>query len=329
MILPPEVFSAELSAAEFKTIVAMYQVAENGTVTESTDSLAELTGYSTESLRRAFRGLEAKGLLVTSRTRRNLGKYFVNTYRLTAELPHKAVGWTESQEELPHKDLGSTAVYDELTLATGSQSLAVVSKTRYARLTLARDARKVRKEDSKMVNRYVDDFEGGGVGGLLPDDIAAKEDPWQKKSVPNSRKTATEFAARLRKANPYTPGLVNILKFSIMLSKYRKEHSVPYEVERAVVDLWFEDPRNSEGIESLTPEKLMAKFLAFYRSNIRAAYVLASVPWPGDDSSATVISPVSAGTTIYASDGSPFPDSPGGRKHLAEYEARLLRRTSR
>lgn len=331
MLLPPQVFSADLTAAEFRTIVVLYQLSHGDVITATTDELAEMTGYSTETLRRAFRGLESKELLVTTRTKRNFGRFYFNTYRLLVPaVPHEAVGRSENAEEpAPLEPVGSThGQLPKQSLATCTKLPTTASKTHYVRLTLARDARKVEGEEPTMVNRFTDDFEGGGVGGLLPDDVLAKEEPWRKKPVPNSRKTATEFADRLRKANPYTPGLVNVLKFSVILSKYRKEHSVPYEVERAVVDLWFEDPRNSASVESLTPEKLMAKFLAFYRSNLRSAYALAAIPWPGDEPSATVVSPVSAGTAIYASDGSPFPDSPGGRKHLAEYEDRLLRRAT-
>jgi hypothetical protein len=179
-----------------------------------------------------------------------------------------------------------------------------------------------------MVNRFVDDFDGGGVGGLLPEEVQAKDDPWRKKSGPGTRAVAAAFTARLRKANPLSPGIVNSQKLALLLSKYRKDHQVPPPVEQAIIDLWFEDPRNSTDLYRFTADQYMGVFLAFYRKNLRSGYAVAGIPWPGEDASATVVTPVPPGTTLYASDGSAFPDTPGGRKHLSEYEARIRERTS-
>ena len=68
MNLPPEIFDAGLSSSEFKTIVAMHHLATpEGRVDVSKDELTILTGFSAETLRRAFRGLESAGLLETTR----------------------------------------------------------------------------------------------------------------------------------------------------------------------------------------------------------------------------------------------------------------------
>jgi DNA-binding MarR family transcriptional regulator len=94
MNLPPEFFATELTATEFKVVVSLYHLSGPEWLVEATtDELGVLTGYSAESLRRAFRGLEKAGLLDTVRTKRNFGKWSKNRYQLV--LPsHKL--WIQS-----------------------------------------------------------------------------------------------------------------------------------------------------------------------------------------------------------------------------------------
>jgi hypothetical protein len=350
MLLPPEIFSSDLTGAEFKTLVALYQVAEKDIVTASTEELAGMTGYSTESLRRAFRGLEEKNLILITRTKRNFGRFYFNVYRLLLpppphnpvdsppHIPHKPVGWSAEVEAAPsHTDVGSTLSDLPIQSMTNRNQLAI-RKTHYVRLTLARDARKVKGKSTPMVNRYEDDFDGGGAAGLLPEELDAKDQKRNRKSQPNTRHTATDISRRLSEANPLVPKMLNVMALAKILAQYRRQYSVPHEVEKAIVELWFEEPRNVTGIESLTPAQLLGKFLHFYRANIVAGYAHAGMSWNESTSApATVIFSAPSHTSPaaqllaqqppVASDGTTFSDTPGGRKHLAEYESRLLERT--
>jgi hypothetical protein len=116
MNLPPEFFATELTATEFKVVVSLYHLSGPEWLVEATtDELGVLTGYSAESLRRAFRGLEKAGLLDTVRTKRNFGKWSKNRYQLVLpshntvdsepEPSLVSVGWSEPPS---HKSVGST-----------------------------------------------------------------------------------------------------------------------------------------------------------------------------------------------------------------------------
>jgi hypothetical protein len=321
MNLPPEVFSADLSSAEFKTLMALYALSDGDVVRATTVELATLTGYSTETLRRAFRGLEEKQLLLITRTKRNLGKHYFNVYRLLLQAhdtPHKAVGCTEQleaeeQSSTPHSLVGSTGGQVPLqVIATRTEVTSSRSKTRYARLTRRRSAPPREEGTTLMVNRWHDEDEGLAGVGFLDEGGNTAPPPKKPKAQPPSQRTAAEFSRLLKEKNPYTPGLVNVRTLSQVFARYRREHSVPYEVEAVLPQLFVEDNHNWNDLERLTAKQVTGRILNFYRNNLRAAYLTAGVEYPETGSTAAEAKPEES--FIYATDGTPFPDTSNGRR---------------
>lgn len=101
--LPHEFFTEDLSTSEFRTVISMYHIADkDGVVTASMEELSILTKLGREAMRRAVRRLEEVGILTTTRTKRNLGKFHQNRYQLLVVAPvpepvdplRRASGWT-------------------------------------------------------------------------------------------------------------------------------------------------------------------------------------------------------------------------------------------
>jgi hypothetical protein len=332
MSLPPEFFSTELSPAEFKTVVSLYHLADaQAQVKVTTDELSVLTGYSTESLRRAFRGLEEAGLLETIRTKRNLGKWSKNVYQLV--LPSHSL--VESEPEPSHRVVGSTADYmpsDTMTtMTTGSQ----VSNTRNTSYFLVRAAGASGEEI--VVSRWNEDDDGIAGVGLFEDEM----DGGQPKPKVDKRKSSTrnlrpesewttndvaaEFSQQLGKRFPYTPGLVNTTAIRGALSNYRRQYGTSPEVELQLMRLFFDDDRNLKNADS-EAHRIHGRYLNMFKTHLSKAYeMLGLEPNQRLTGLASGVSPTASPLDeyVYASDGRKFDKSIAGRSALKRYEQKL------
>lgn len=102
MRVPPEYFSPDsgLSARDVHLAMCLYFKAGFRTkIKIDMKGLSDLTGLNRESIRLSLRSLESKGLLTVVRTKRNLGKYSVSEYHLTAAVDRaKAAASAERKE---------------------------------------------------------------------------------------------------------------------------------------------------------------------------------------------------------------------------------------
>jgi hypothetical protein len=92
LTLPHEFFSHDLTDGELRVLVALYHLADaNGVVTATMEELTILTRLGREAMRRAMRKLEEREILLTTRTKRNLGKLSKNRYKVLVTEPVKQV----------------------------------------------------------------------------------------------------------------------------------------------------------------------------------------------------------------------------------------------
>ena len=298
MTLPDALTALPLTRSELKTLEAIYGSSVNGVSDISTETLSSSTGYTTETLRRAFRKLEGMGVLRTERTRKNyspilVGRFANNRYFIN-------VG---------SSDVGSS--YDQ----GDSNSHTVVNKksTTYSF-----------NEEGEKVRSYDDGDDIGGFG-LFEEDIkkpAAKvnrRDPKTRGVRPEHEWTvydvASEFSYQLGKRFPYTPGLVNVTAISGALRGYRARYGTTAVIEMEIMRKFFSDERNYKDADQ-QPEKVHTWYLHSMKTEMRG--VLEDFDMPEDDAE-----PVEERDVLYASDGRSFSNTTVGRRELAYYESTL------
>jgi hypothetical protein len=351
MNLPSEFFATPLSAVEFKTAVSLYHLASpEGRVEATTDELSILTGYSSESLRRALRGLEKAGILATTRTKRNLGKWSRNIYQLVLpshnpvdsepEPSHKPVGWSESPS---HKAVGSTGgqVVPVGTgkLTTSSQVSREVNTTYlHAHTEGVSEMKEVVLSSEKWRPRGEDtsgDDDLGGFG-LLDEPQKVSGKPVNKRDAKTRGRrpehewsaydVAAEFSYRMGRKFPYTPGLINIQALTGALRKYRNQYGITAPVELELMRMFFADAHNLYNIEK-DPAKVHGRYLNMFKSHLQKAYKnLGMDTDPVGDTPEEGISYVDETLPLYASDGQEFENTLAGRAALARYEQKLIER---
>jgi hypothetical protein len=318
--LPVDAFSLELDDKEFRLLAAMCHLAASDGVVEATMSdLGILTQRGEENVRRALRGLEAKGLVTTTRTKRNLGRLHKNRYTLT----HCMVG---SKDAVIHHTVGSTDgthVVPVITNTTNSQVSRVINTTY---LLVGNEV----SHKEETMNKWQDDDDTVGFG-LLEGELPAKQaeamvsDKRKPKTRGNRPVTdwttydmATEFSYRLSRKFPLIPGLVNVKALAGALAKNRREYGITAVVEMEIMDLFFGDERKWRSAEE-HPEKIHGKYLRMFTTNLEEA--LSNLGMLDQLSDTPPV--VQQGTYLYASDGTRFDDSFLGRKALRQYEQEL------
>jgi hypothetical protein len=347
MNLPPEIFDAGLSSSEFKTIVAMHHLATpEGHVDVSKDELTILTGFSAETLRRSFRGLESAGLLETTRTKRNLGKWSRNVYRLispshssveTGVLPsHK----TEDNAPKPSPILvetGHSPSHSSVrsTASSNSDSSNEVITTEVNTSYLLGDASVPTKEvlvekwRPKGEDTTGDDSLGGF--GLFEDEVARKqpqnrvdkrdvrtrwnrpEDEWTPGDV------AAEFSHRLSLHYPMTPALINTKDIRGALARWRKQYGITPQIEMEIMRMFFEDSRNYREADKKASQ-VHTWFLKMFKTHMRNAFDNLGLSYETEDTARTEVTDV-----LYASDGREFENNISGRSALKNYEERIAK----
>lgn len=318
--LPVEAFSLELDDKEFRLLVAMcHLAASDGTVDATMEDLAILTRRGEENVRRALRGLESRGLVSTTRTKRNLGRLYKNRYTLT----HCMVG---SENAVIHHTVGSTGgtqMVPVITNTTNSQVSRVINTT----YLLVGNGISHKEE---TMNKWQDDDDTVAFG-LLDGELPAKQaqalvsDKRKPKTRGNRPITdwttydvASEFSYRLSRKFPLIPGLVNVKDLAGALAKNRREYGITSVVEMEVMELFFGDERKWRAAEQ-HPEKIHGKYLRMFTTNLEEALTnLGMLDQLSDTSSVET-----KGSFVYASDGTRFNDSFLGRKALQQHEQDL------
>lgn len=323
MNLPPQFFSTQLNHPEFRLVVSLYHLSgPEMTVDATMSELEMLTGMSSESLRKALRGLEKVNLISTQRTKRNLGKYSKNIYTVLPS--HENEGWQGSPS---HENEGSTGGYMSGGLSKLYKPLVPSTTTTNKAITGAKCAQSS-EETVSPVWKDPDDSVGGV--GLFEEELEAKVipakinrlDPKTRGHRPQQEWTpadvATEFSYRLKKKYPFSPGMVNVRDLSGALSRNRKEYSLTALVELEVMEMFFEDDRNLRFSRENCSEAHRS-FLQYFKFHTEKA-----MNRIGLDTPTTVgIEVESSERYVYAPDGRKFDNSMAGRKAMERYTLTL------
>ena len=298
MTLPEAITKLPLTRSESKTIEAIYRSSVDGVSDISTEELGRETGYTMETLRRAFRKLESLGVLRTERTKKNYspkltGRFANNRYHVNV--------WSS--------DVGSSYGQGD----SNSNTVGNKKDTTYL---------------SNAKGEEVKSFDNGddiGGFGLFEEDIQKpavkinKRDPKTRGRRPEEEWTvydvASEFSFQLGRKFPYTPGLVNVAAISGALRKYRAEYGTTSTIEMEILRKFFSDERNYRNADQ-SPEKVHSWYLRMMKTHM--ADVLQDFDMPVDTG-------VTEDTEefLYALDGKRFDKSFAGRKALESYEGKL------
>lgn len=313
MNIPEEIFSLPLKHSELKTFVAIYRTCVDGVSDISTEELSSQTGYSTETLRRAFRALESLGVLVTERTTKSYSHIYSNRY----------------SNNRYHIKLGSSVVGSSCD--TGDSNYYTVGKTvgkeDTSYLLMPQAAETEAQEMARWKND--DDDEVGGFG-LFEDEVqekvaakvkpADKRDPRTRGRRPESDWTvydvASEFSFLLSKKFPYSPGLVNVRAISGALRQWRNSHGITPTVEMEIMRAFFADDRNYLGADK-NPEQVHKWYLRMFKTHMSDTLLDFGISNDADPDSTTT------DEFVYASDGKRFDNSNFGRRERDRYEATL------
>jgi hypothetical protein len=306
---------ASLAAVELKTLLALQSKMDaNGIVKLTTKELAKLTGYSTASLRRGFRGLEQKGYLQTTRTRRNLAKYSYNIYKVLITLTNERS--THDYVSTSNQVLSTT---DIVTNITDTTVITISTKAINTSYLLGATAP---REEKHMVNRWSEDEDEGGFGRLFDEEKIKKQKPLSKRD-PKTRHqrpheewtaadTASEFAYRAYDRIRGIPGLINTKNLRGALAANRAKFGITALIEVEIMDKFFSDERNLNAIRKM-PLKAHGIFLRAITENVTQVVEDLKL----DDVSSEESIPLDY---VFASDGKKFDNSMRGREKLKIYE---------
>ena len=341
-MLPPEIFTEGLSHPEFRLLVSLYHLKSPvGAVEATMEEIKVLTGMSPESQRVALRGLESAGLVVTRRTKRNLGRLSRNSYNLpwAVSPPQENRGWSQSP---PQESRGSTGDY---VVPGGTSRLSSkVSRTSNKKDTtyLLVDAvgdhemKEVIVSTSQRWKARGEDTSGDDAiagFGLFEDELPveksqlsiSKRDTKTRGRRPEHDWTvhdvAAEFSFQVGKRFPYLPGLVNVKDLRGALSRYRKQFKLNASIEMELMRMFFEDPNNLKDADK-SPQYLHAKYLKTFKTHTNRALerlgLETEVAVPTHD-----VAPDDRDEYVYSSDGRAFDNTIVGRKKRDRHEERL------
>lgn len=201
----------------------------------------------------------------------------------------------------------------------GDTPTSVVITTKVVKSTKSISKLNKSKIEGSVVNRWSDeDSEIGGFGSLegkVPlNQTSAQKQKLHRSERPTDAWTASmmasEFASRVYEKVRGIPGLVNTQRLAIALATNRKRFGVTAAQEFAALEKFFADDRNLATIKKF-PKGAHGTFL-----NAVTKYV-------ASNGSAPVAGAETLSANLYASDGTEFDNSMGGRRDLAEYEKSL------
>lgn len=270
-----------------------------GDIKLTMEELSELTGFSRTTLWRHLSTLSERGLIETTRTKRNLGRLYKNKYKLIK---------IETSTASPSNSI------DKLTKVTVTTE---VLNTSYLIGPAGPE------EEETMVNRWSEDDDVAGFGlleGPVPEPKVSKKDPKTRFQRPKEDWTAmdvaSEFSSRVYAKVRGIPGMVNTMGLRGALASNRTKYGVTAEVELALIDKFFADGRNLNAIKR-TPKGTVGIFLNFVTNNIQKVQAMPTI--------AEAIDTAESIDYIVASDGRKFDKSIAGRAALERYEARIAK----
>lgn len=259
------------------------------------EELAEITGSSRTTLWRALSVLTEKGLVETTRTKRNLGRLYKNRYKVI---------------EFETSTASQGSLNSQLDTVTDSH----IKNTSYS---FGAEG----TEEDPMVNNWKeeDDFMSFGlIDEAPPVQKISKADPKTRRLRPQEEWTAldvaSEFAFRVYDNIRGVPGIVNTMNLRGALSRNRTKFDISAAIEMSLMDKFFADARNIAAIKR-SPKNSIGIFLNFITNNITSARNEVTIE--------QALAMAEELEYLYASDGRKFDKSIAGRAALARYEKKL------
>ena len=296
-----------------------------GTVELSIEQLSEFTRWSQATVKRELSTLKTLTLLIVTRKKRNGGKYHYNIYQLN--LPEIASELPSSPEINCEPLTSPTTVLPEITseLSTVSLSTNMTTKqtsNKQLSTTYLIETSTSMKERISMVNKWNGDDDIAGVGLFEDEQLPAaqkynkrdaKTRHWRAKEEWTAADVATEYSLRLNKKIIGIPNLVSVSRLTPILAKYRKDIGTTAALEMRIMDMFFDDERNIVALR-----KDVSKAIPYFLHALKVNMVQAQETLPS-----TQVDTERSTGYVYASDGTAFDDSMGGRKNLTKYEKSL------
>lgn len=340
-----ELLLLSLEPAEARTLLALRHLAGSKRLVDATiEELGELTCYSPASLRRGLRGLEQAGLVKTTRTKKEFGKYSTNRYELIEPsligeqtTPQPSLTDERLEEEPSLTDERST--HGQVIVMTTNKSNyrdsntlysyrdSHMRKKQYTEVLVGNGKWKLRGEDTSG------DDEIGGVGLFEDEKPAAvkhklstdKRDPRTRGRRPQEEWTAAdvavEFSFLLSRKYPYLPGTFQTSPLRGALAKNRKEYGITAVIELEILRLFIADERNHRDAEQ-NPGMLYKRYLKMFQTHMSEALKNLGMPSMKQLADAD-LEREETEDYIYASDGRAFDNSIPGRYNLQKYEEKL------
>lgn len=263
------------------------------------EELAEITGSSRTTLWRALVQLQERGLVKTTRTKRNYGKLYKNVYRVL-ECETSTAGHADSNDSSD-------------PVVTGTK-IVIVKNTSYS---FGAEG----TEEESMVNKWSEEDEGmsfGLIDEAPPAEKVSKRDPKTRRLRPQEEWTpmdvASEFAFRIYDNIRGVPGIVNTMNLRGALAKHRAKYGIDAATEMKIMDKFFADGRNINSIKRM-PKSAIGLFLNFITNNITSVRNEVTLE--------QALAMAEELEYVYASDGRKFDKSIAGRAALTRYERKL------
>jgi DNA-binding transcriptional ArsR family regulator len=338
-----ELLLLSLEPAEARTLLALRHLASPQRLVEATaEELGVLTGYSPATLRRALRGLEERGLVLTTRTKKGFGKFSANRYTLVEpSLTHERSeaepsltdGGVESLPSLTDERSTHGQVVSMTTINTKDSHTMYnykdshMRKNKYKEVLVGAERWKPKGEDTSG------DDEIGGFG-LFEDERPAvvkhklstdKRDPKTRGRRPQEEWTAAdvsvEFSYQLARKYPYLPGTFQTSPLRGALAKNRKQYGITPLIELEVLRLFLGDERNHKDAEQ-KPDMLYKRYLKMFQTHMGDALKNLGMPSMRELADAD-LTHEKIDEFVYSSDGRAFDNSIPGRRMMQKYEEKL------
>ena len=315
MTLPSEILDADLSHFQFRLLVTLCHLASpEGVVETSVASLGRLTATKADShVRAALKVLEAKGLLVATRQKRNRGFYKESQYTLCSPLQRL---WMPQPPPLQQRTTPGT---DGLVLQP------IVIKSLVPNKPISNENIKILKVSEETMNKswreeQAKDDAIGGVGKLDSEDSGptpSKKDTKTRGKRPKDqwtvRDVASEFSFLVGRKFPWLPGTVNVQNLAGALAKMRSTYQTTALIELELLKMFMADEKNFKDVGDEAPH-LYKRYLAMFRTHMNKARANIGLVNPTDDI---------GDEFVYASDGRAFDNNIVGRAALERYEKKL------
>lgn len=315
MTFPDELLDANLSHYQFRLLLTLCHLASpEGVVEASVATLGRLTATKADShVREALKVLEAKGLLVATRQKRNRGFYKENQYVLCPPLQRL---WTDQPSPLQRRTTTGT---DGLVLQP------IVNKSLVPNKPISNENIKILKVSEETMNRkwreeQERDDAIGGIGKLDSEGSGptpSKKDTKTRGKRPPAewtvRDVAAEFSFLVGRKFPWLPGTVNVNHLAGALAKMRSTYQTTALIELEILKMFMADEKNFKDVGDEAPH-LYKRYLAMFRTHMNKARANIGLVNPTDDI---------GDEFVYASDGRKFDNNIVGRAALERYEKKL------